>query len=65
MKKLVLFAVAALSMSFFACGSGEKAECADSCCDSAAAAVEAVDTVAADTVAAADTIAADSAVVAE
>ena len=41
MKKLVLFAVAALSMSFVACGGGEKA---DKAADSAAAdpAVEAV-----------------------
>ena len=34
MKKLVLFAVAALSMSFVACGGGEKA---DKAADSAAA----------------------------
>ncbi len=41
MKKLVLFAVAALSMSFFACGKGDaNAEAADSAADTAVVAEE-------------------------
>ena len=56
MKKLVLFAAVALSMSFFACGNGEKAaENADSAAVDSVEAVEAVDTVAA-----ADSVVADS-----
>lgn len=56
MKKLVLFAAVALSMSVFSCGKGEKGEAVDT--DSVVAEqVAPVDTVAADTVAA-DTAAA-------
>lgn len=53
MKKLVLFAAFAMSLSFFACGNGEKAAGNDS--DSVANDTVAADTVAADT-AAQDTV---------
>jgi hypothetical protein len=54
MKKLVLFAAVALSMSVFSCGNGEKGEAVDS--DTVAAVVE--EPVQADTVAApADSVA--------
>lgn len=46
MKKLVLFAAVALSMSMFSCGKGEKAEAADTTAVDSAN-VEVVDTVAA------------------
>lgn len=59
MKKLVLFAAVALSMSVFSCGNGEKGEAVDSDTVVAEAPV-AVDTVAVDTVAA-DTVAAPEA----
>jgi hypothetical protein len=53
MKKLVLFAAVALSMSVFSCGNGEKGEAADSVADSS---VEAP----ADTVAQPDSVPADT-----
>ncbi len=57
MKKLVLFAAVALSMSVFSCGKGEKAEATDSVAADTTEVVEAAaDTVAADTVAT-DTVA--------
>jgi hypothetical protein len=53
MKKLVLFAAVALSMSVFSCGNGEKGEAVDS--DTVAAVVE--EPAQPDTVAQADTVA--------
>lgn len=49
MKKLVLFAAVALSMSVFSCGNGEKGEAVDSCADSCCKNEAPVDTTATDT----------------
>lgn len=60
MKKLVLFAAVALSMTMFSCGKGEQGAAVDS--DSIAAAEQvAADTTAQDTVAADTTVAAPAA----